>query len=198
MSRGVEVQPRRLYHLSDDMTIHGRWVVGMLKNAGQCLHLIFGQRVEGRALEAEVTPGEPLEFSLTSMCEPIVTEPLANIISTVAGSDVEVLPVRLSDGQQHYYAINVLADADCLDESSSDFAKWTEQDARPDLAGEYRYVRHLRLDSRRVPPELNIFRVRRWPLAIIVSSLLKASMESIDHRGAVFEDVTSYPASRRS
>jgi hypothetical protein len=179
------------FRLVDDVYIPGRWHLGEVKRGSRAaLGLINGIRVdEAECLSVEAThPGRPLEFSLTSFAVPIVTDKLGEAISRVAGSELQLLPISIDRAHAHL-VLNPTRLIDCLDETRSKFTKWTPNDLRSDLAGQYREVTKLYIAPREIPSDAHIFRIMNWPVALIVSDLLKKTMLSSGSFGAKFMDV---------
>jgi hypothetical protein len=116
---------------------------------------------------------------------------LADAIATVVPDDVRLVPVSVVGNLRHdAFAIpHCLRAIDCLDETKSDFIKWTERDERPDRLGEYRAVTKLVIDPGRIPPAVHMFRLAHWPVVMIVSDVVKAAMEKAGCAGAKFEGV---------
>lgn len=129
--------------------------------------------------------GRVLDFSLTSFSVPVVTARLAEAVSKIAGADVQCLPVGIA-GQSGMMVINTVRVIRCLDERRSEFIKWTKDDYRADLAGQYRQVTKLVLDPTSVPVNAHCFRVEGWLVALIVSEEVKEAMESVGCMGAKF------------
>jgi len=182
---------KRYFKLTDDMTTWTRWHVGqILAGDGSEPRLWAGIPCGRDDLVGEVThPGRVLEYSRTSFNAPIATSHLAEAIARVAGPDVQCIPVKIA-GQTGYKVLNALRLIDCIDEERSEFMKWTEQDHRADLAGEYRSVWKMHLDTSRIPQDAHFFRLKGWEVALIVSEQVKAAMEQVGCFGAQFQDVT--------
>jgi uncharacterized protein DUF1629 len=74
---------------------------------------------------------------------------------------------------------------DCLDEEKSEFTRWTEEDERPNRLGQYHIISTIRIDPSRAQNH-HIFRIKDWPLALLVSDTLKNTLEGIPDLGVVF------------
>jgi hypothetical protein len=174
------------------MTIAGRWHIGEIRAMdGVEPVLDAGQWFDSRLpLFGLVTrPGRVLDFSLTSFAVPIVSSTLAEAITAVAATDVQWLPVDIAE-QTGMMVLNALRVIKCLDESRSEFIKWTKQDHRADLAGQYRQVTSLTVDPKAIPSDAHVFRVEGWLVALIVSEDVRAAMERVGCVGAKFIEVT--------
>jgi hypothetical protein len=121
---------------------------------------------------------------------PVAADGLANAILRVVKGDLQVIPLEIDDAGC-FGVLNSTRIVDCLDESESEFIKWTKDDHRPDLAGNYQMVTRLVVDKSRIPADAHAFRIHGWRIALIVSETVKAAMEEIGCFGALFEDVTS-------
>jgi hypothetical protein len=157
----------RYFKLSDDVAIDGRWhIAEVTTNDGWEPDLSDGSRFGGGGLTGAVSHrGNPIDFCLTSFAVPIV-------------------------GHLGFEVLNARRVIECLDEGRSEFAKWTKDDHRPELAGHYRMVVGLKVRSNEIPPDAHFFRVARWKVALIVSEHVKLAMERTGCRGARFVDVT--------
>ena len=181
----------RHFQIRDDMTIRGRWHlsdvllatgVEPLLDAGELVH-------DSGPLRGTVShAGRVLDFSLTSFNVPVATSALAHAIRSVAGSDVQCLPLEVAS-QPGMVVLNALRVVRCLDETRSEFTKWTERDHRADLAGQYRQVTKLVLAPDRVPAEAHFFRVEGWLVALIVSEAVKEAMDRVGCLGAKFTEL---------
>lgn len=86
--------------------------------------------------------------------------------------------------------LNALRMVRCIDESRSEFDKFTEDDpVRPDLAGQYSSVPKLIIDPKLIPPDAHFFRIQDWEVALLVSEAVKDAMERVGCVGATFTDV---------
>jgi ACT domain-containing protein len=85
--------------------------------------------------------------------------------------------------------LNVLRVVHCVDEARSEFLKWTMNDHRSDLAGQYRQISKLVLDAGALPSDAHFFRIESWLVGLVVSSDLKDAMESVGCVGAKFKEL---------
>lgn len=178
----------KFYRLVDDITIPKRWHLGSAT-------LLDGReprfRVGLRFDSAEVVnipvthAGRALEFSLTSFAVPVTTKKLAEVVSVLAGGDVQLVPVCIA-AHTGMVVLNALRVVRCLDESRSEFVKWTRQGHRPDLAGQYRQVTRLVLDASVIPADARVFRIEGSLVELVVSERVKEAMESAGCLGAKF------------
>lgn len=182
----------RYFELLDDVTVPNRWHLGEVTLVdGTEPRLRAGIRFEqADSLTVPVTqPGRVLEFSLTSFAVPVATRQLAEVVAAIAGPDLQCVPVAVA-GQQGIVVLNSVRVIGCLDQTRSEYIKWTKQDHRADLAGQFRQVTRLVIDPSGVPSDAHFFRVKGWLVALIVSQAVKDAMERTGCLGAKFLDVT--------
>jgi hypothetical protein len=181
----------RFFELKDDVLVPNRWHIGEITmNTGAEPRLRAGLPFSGEALSAKIDqPGVELDFSLTSFAVPVVRVYLAEVIATIAGLDVQRIPLKLP-GYNSFEVLNALRVVDCVDEHRSQFTKWTNKDHRADLTGQSRMITKLKLLVDQIPDEARFFRLNGWLVALIVSEPLKMAMERVGCFGARFVEVT--------
>lgn len=181
----------RYYKLADDVAIPGRWHLSTIETSdGQEPLLADAVRCDCPSLRARVSArGTELDFCLTSFAVPVARSSLARAIAGSANGDVQRIPLSIA-GHDGFEVINAVRVINCLDESRSEFTKWTVNDHRPDLAGQYRMVTRLRLRSDAIPVDTHVFRIEGWLVALVVSESVKAAMETAGCFGAKFVEVT--------
>jgi hypothetical protein len=186
------------YRLVDEIAIPMRWHLGWAELADRTEpQLRSGLRFESSEIPSipVTSAGHILDFSITSFAVPVVTKQLADAVSATAGADVQCVPVSIS-GQSGMVVLNSLRVVRCVDESRSEFTKWTEHDHRADLAGQYRSLSKLVLDATSIPANARFFRIEGSLVELIVSEDVKATMESVGCFGAKFIELeTSAPTS---
>jgi hypothetical protein len=128
-----------------------------------------------------------LDFSLTNFAVPVATTRLTEVVSAIAGSDVQRIPVEIV-GQPGMEVLNATRVIRCLDESRFEFTRWPSQDHRPDLAGQYRQVVNLTVEATAIPPGAHFVRIEGWRIALVVSDVVKTAMERVGCVGAKFID----------
>lgn len=178
----------KYFRLIDDMTVPKRWHLGAAElSDGSEPRLRVGLRLD--SVEAPSIPvthtGRVLEFSLTSFAVPVATKKLADALCALAGSDVQCIPVSIAE-QKGMVVLNALRVLRCLDEARSEFVKWTRQDHRPDLAGQYRQITKLVLDAKAIPSDAQVFRIEGSLVELVVSERVKDVMEFVGCKGAKF------------
>lgn len=149
----------------------------------------FTEGVEYRGVRPASVPiastGKEVAFHLGAFDMPVVSRPVAETITRVAGSDIELFPIDVPTAKDDYSILNVICRLDCLDESRSEFTRWKEKDGRPDRLGDYHVISTIRVDAERTGNH-HIFRLRDWPLALFVSDTLRHALEEIPNLGVKF------------
>jgi hypothetical protein len=131
-------------------------------------------------------PGKELAFNLGAFDMPVVSAAVADIICHAAGDDVECFPVTIPGARGSYRILNAVYSLDCLDEQRSEFTRWRPGDHRSDLLGQYRMISTIRIDPRRTGHH-HVFRIKNWPIALLVSNTIKDALITIPDLGIVFE-----------
>lgn len=133
-------------------------------------------------------PGRPLAITFGDFEVPIANFETAEIISRRAEESLQVLPAILPGYDMRLFILNCTRIVSCLDERRSDFERWKADSARPEKAGCIRTLARLRIDPSHLERE-QIFRVKEWPLALVVSSHLHDQLRLRGVTGVVFERV---------
>jgi hypothetical protein len=117
---------------------------------------------------------------------------IGKIVTMFANDDalseaVQFVPV-IHDGRT-FYILNVLPVVDCVDESLSRVTKWTEEDERPDMLGQYSQVVNLHVDPKRLAG-IDICRIKGWEVAMIVSERVAEMFRKANVTGVILKPVT--------
>lgn len=181
----------RYFELKDDVLIPDRWHLGLITSeSGEEPRLRAGVVFHGKRLNGEIDrEGRPLDFCLTSFAVPVGREQLLDVVFDISGQDIQRVGLSLA-GHKGFGVLNALRVITCLDENHSTFVKWTKDNHRADLAGQYRMVTKLRLDETKIPHDSHVFRVHGWTIALVVSEAVKVGMEAVGCVGAKFVNVT--------
>lgn len=131
-------------------------------------------------------PGRELAFNLGAFDMPVVSTAVADIIGHAAAGDVECFPVKVPGAKGSYQILNAVHSLDCLDEQRSEFTRWRAGDHRSDLVDQYRMISTIRIDPQRTGHH-HVFRIKNWPIALLVSDTIKDALVTIPELGVVFE-----------
>jgi hypothetical protein len=106
--------------------------------------------------------------------------------------EVQFFPIQISNlksKNSNYFIMTIVNEVDCLDERLSEYDIYEESnEIRPDLAGNYKTVYKMVIDSTRTRG-LNIFRISKYDTAIIVSENLKKNISELQINGVKFKEV---------
>lgn len=165
-----------------------------MSSAGKCFNFLGDGPVPKERFSVNVSyPGRSLDFCLTSFGIPVATSRLAEVVAEAAGKDLILVPLSV-EGDNNYKILYTRVSVACLDESRSEVARWTTKKDRGSTLKakeeEYDMVVGLHVDPDRIPPMLNVFRVREWNVALVVSDTVRLAMQSAGCTGALFEDIT--------
>ena len=202
---------RRYFKIVDDVELPGRWFLnGLYDTSGRQLdsrdftygrlltvqpHLRVSLWNDDETVDVtsplyvgKRRQGKPLSFTYADSDMLVVTEAIANVLSSVAGHELQRFPVHVEDSCERFEIINVTSLVPCLDTTRSEVEWWTAEDFRPDKVGKARMVTRLTIDPDRVGDH-HIFRPTEWDLVVIVSDVIKAALESQNVSGVRFREV---------
>lgn len=188
--------PSEFYLVRDDH--RGRWSLDhpTLANGEE---LPFGFATTGkpldfaRPLRSEVmkTPkGNPVDFTLSLLGPPIVTDQVGRILEAVAPGVIQRLPVRIPRTKGRYEALNLLDVVDCLDRRKSKITSFPssgddgEEGEEPSVGTIHRLV----IDNPRAKGH-DIFLLAGARDHIVVSRRVKRRLEAERVTGITFEPV---------
>jgi hypothetical protein len=129
--------------------------------------------------------GARAAFNLASFAMPVVSSLLADEVERLATSDIQRFPITVDSTITGFEILNVARTIKCVDEKRSYIMRWTEADERPDKVGQYRMVGNLTIDPS-MPAGANIFRVKGWEVALLVSDDMKGALERVGTKGIAF------------
>lgn len=186
---------QRFYRLLDDMLVPQRWVLGEPQGGSDWIdpsQFIAGvpASIESPLTFEVLKPGRPLELSLAHLGVPVVTQRAADLLVSVSDPQVQLIPVSVEGHPGPFFIANATRLADCVDEQTSKgVRKWRMEDGQPKKVGDYQGFEALRIDPDRTG-DLDLFRVARYTIALIVSERLKRAMEEAKLLGPKFDLVT--------
>jgi hypothetical protein len=175
--------PGRWVLYQKDMDEHGQWVDPWQFKRGTLLSL------KGRPVLGIAHAGRPLDFSLTELATPVVTERVVSLFEQLElGKEVQFIPAQVEGQTEPYFILNVLQVIRCIDDARcEEVAYWTPEDGIPELVGKYEKVRGLKVDPTRMG-DVSICRPLGWTGAIIVTERIKLDMESAGITGTRFRE----------
>lgn len=134
---------------------------------------------------------EEVDFSTTFYGFCIISEKFKLVLEENKISDFLVVPLSFEkELSQKFYLLIDFLKYDCVDESSSNFQKFIENDpVRPDLAGQYRAFFKLIIDASKTENS-DLFRLLKEPTTIVVSQRIKDLYDNNNLTGASFSKIT--------
>lgn len=155
----------KYFRVDNDMNFPDRWILGQVnfEKEGEFWNYTEGKPVEvpSKELSIEVLDeGVSLDFTFAVFDLIVVNEKTAKIFSE---EDVQLIPVRVEgvNSSEKYFLMVIKKAIACVDESNSEFEK------EPD--GSYSFFKKMRINEKIIASDINIFRVKEYPLAVIVS-----------------------------
>ncbi|RKH56773.1 hypothetical protein [Corallococcus llansteffanensis] len=188
--------PKRYFDLSADMTLPGRWSLGIPtdqqgREVDDPWAFKKGQPIPnpGRLRVPIDVPGTAFDFTLAGLATPIVHVRVASLLTELATDDVQIFPVDIA-GQPDQFCILVATKLiRCINDAAcKEVELWRPEDGRPEKAGQYRDVYGMRIDAAKVG-EANVFRTWGWSVALIVSEEIKSALARIGATGMRFNEV---------
>ncbi len=181
---------------ADDKRFGDRWFLDEpLSENGQAIDsrlFRYGKTYDGIAPHSVPVQqnGKRIAYNLAAFDMPVVSNEISAILRDVAGNDCEFFPVIIGASNVEMSIVNVVRRIECVDESRcEEVMKWRPEDNRPDRLGFYRSIGGLRIDSAKAAGH-HIFRIFGWEVALIVSEMIRAKLETIENLGIVFDEVT--------
>jgi hypothetical protein len=136
-------------------------------------------------------PGRPLDIEFAGVGNtPVVNERVASVFREMAPGEVQLFPVEVEGQTGPYYILNVTREIRCIDDAACEEVQYfTQDDVRSDLAGQYRSVMGLRIDTSKVGAA-RVFRLWGYYIPIIVDESIKEALERTGISGGRFVEVT--------
>ena len=178
------------YRLKDDIKYPNRWCLGDISEVDNW-DLLSKLPDLKRNLEIELyEEGEEMDFTLSEVYSiPIVSDKVKRELDCFPEVAFLPLTVKRAVSQKPYFAMIVKKALECVDERRSEFQKFEVNDpVRPDKAGDYRGFMSLKVSPDCIA-SIDIFRIRRFETAIIISENVKAKLEGVGTTGLDMEAV---------
>lgn len=174
----------KYFKLNDDISFPNRWYLGDVSKVDNW-ELATSIPEDTVSLKIEVVrDGEEMDFTLTEAYGvPIVSLKVKDALDGMLG--ITFIPVQVQGKQcsTEYFVLVTSEIVECVDEANSKFQMFEENDpVRPDKAGEYRAFMKLRLDVRKIIG-IDIFRLMKFEVAIVISERVKERLESVGTTG---------------
>jgi hypothetical protein len=128
-----------------------------------------------------ISKGALADIRFGTLGIPLFSTRAVDVISVIAGKDIQILPAKMGSDEVSRKALNILADVDCLD-----VAKSKVGGLRPD--GTPKSILRPALRVAGITGR-HLFRVKTYRQLIIASCELKKAIERSKLTGATFEEV---------
>jgi hypothetical protein len=187
------------YRLVQDTGVKNRWLLGDILNVNNWELLKPSNLFMEPCRYQIIMDSDGVETDYTASLVygvPIISEKFRSLITDLPdmsrpykGVVTEpVIVLEKETGNQYFVMITETA-YDCVDEVLSEFTKYQIDDPiRPDKAGCYSGFYKMCLDPKKIGPA-NIFRIKGFQQAIIVSEEIKRRYEVAGLTGAIFKKV---------
>jgi|SRR6266516_817437 len=187
-----------IYGVEDDFREPIRWYLrAPTDSAKQDLTWAFNTARHARQASPLFTEiqqeGRRVDFTFAAFDIPILNRAAMSVFQTYAGESVEFVPTRVEGEPDDYFVMNILAEADCLDEEASLIQWWTPEDGRPDRIGTYRTLAREIYDSS-VTQLPAIFRLSKFHVRVIVTDELRKIINDAGLTGLICREIVSNQA----
>jgi len=181
----------KYFRLLDNINYPQRWYLGDILPDENNWKFTYGSKVDELLLSKHMTVdvyenGNPMDYTTTEgYVVPVISKSLKRALEFA--NDIQFLPVIIEEIQ--YYIMVVVSLIDCVNESESEFDLYTKDDlVRPDKAGEYKSFYKIKIDEKKTNGK-DIFRLKGYDIAIIISEKIKNIIESINPLTSKFIEV---------
>lgn len=182
------------WRVHDDINYPSRWYLDEIRGEdienGYNWQFLTGYGLGGGFYKLSLTrDGAEMDFTLTdAFVVPIVSERFKSAVDFVDGVRfIRLTLEREMKTAYDYYAMVTDEMVDCFDEQVSVYQTYKPDDpVRPDRTGEYHSVLKLVVDAKKAAG-YDIFRIKRYPAALIVSDRVKNILDKLDLSGIRYE-----------
>lgn len=191
---GLQSDELSFWRVSDDMHYPSRWYLDEIEGVGiekgYNWQFLTGDGLEERLYKLSLTrDGAEMDFTMTdAFAVPIVSDRVKCAIDFIEGVRFFSLILdREAQPRYDYYAMVTYEMVDCFDKQASVYQTYRLDDpVRPDRAGEYHSALRLVVDPKKAAGH-DIFRIKRYPTALIVSNRVKTILDKLDLSGIRYE-----------
>lgn len=180
------------YLINDDINFSKRWYLGeiALSDNWQIQKYIDTERVYEIELYQD---GSVMDYTCNEAYGvSIVSGKLKNLMSDFTGVTFAKANIIGKELDDKFYIMAIPNELECINEELSEFSKFEENNPiRPDKAGEYSSFLKMVVDPEKCS-NCDIFRVKGYSIAIVVSSNVKRRIEDAGILGVDFKKVSSF------
>jgi len=175
------------YELTDDINFPNRWYLGDIAVADNWKLVQYLD--PEREYKIEVSrDGSEMDYTCNEAYGvSVVSKKFKDALAGIADITFAKANIIGKGSGSEFYIMAVPKELECIDEKESEFQKFEVNDpVRPDKAGEYRGFFKMVVNPDKCAG-LNIFRVKGFNVAIVVSAEVKQKLESAGVSGALFK-----------
>ena len=183
----------KYYRLTQSFNESARWFLGSPTLEGEAIDP--RSFTEARATDMNkqlIIPlrkeGPRLEITLADYDMPVFSKRAVEAIYDIVENSIDLVPAKVGNSDDLMFVVNVTKLIDCVDEEKSEFSRWREGDGLPHKIGQYKSIFVLIIDKSVVRGN-DIFRVKGWEVALIVSEKIVSRLTSIGVKGVNFIEV---------
>ncbi len=177
------------YELTDDINFPNRWYLGDVAFAD---NWELSQHLNPeREYEIEVyRDGSEMDYTCNeAFGVSVVSKKFKEALSGIAYITFAKANIIGKGPSSEFFIMAVPRELECVNEEESEFQKFEVNDpVRPDKAGEYRGFFKMAVNPAKCAG-FNIFRVKGFSIAVVVSAEVKQKLESAGVSGAQFKRV---------
>jgi hypothetical protein len=185
----------KYFRILDDLYQTNRWFLGEVNfdHPFEFWHYVAAGEIKKKIKEDLIISmrekGSPLDFTMADFELLIVNKKTADLFRK---EDVQLISVKIQqfESKEQYFILVIKKEFECVDESNSEFLKFAINDPiRPDRAGHYRRITKLIIDESKIEKDVEIFRLKKFDVAVIINENLKRKLESNNTKGIKFREV---------
>lgn len=177
------------YELTDDINFPSRWYLGDIAFAD---NWELAQQIDTeREYEIKVSrDGSEMDYTCNEAYGvPVVSKKFKEALAGIADIKFAKANIIGKNTGGEFYIMAIPNKLECIDEEESEFQKFEVNDlVRPDKAGEYRGFFKMVVDPDKCAG-FNLFRVKGFSAAVVVSAEIKQKLESAGVSGTKFKCV---------
>lgn len=178
----------KYFRLLEDMSLMDRWYLGKIQAINNWT--LYSDQLPELLSISLVKDGSEIDFTYTeTYVVPIVSSKLRMLLAEV--KNIRFVPVQPLGKECNFEYFVMIVDEiiDCIDEEKSHFEKFQNDDPiRPDMAGQYSAFFDMKIDEKKTN-RLDIFRIKNFDMAIIVSENVVNVLNSKELIGLKFKPV---------
>jgi hypothetical protein len=140
-------------------------------------------------ISKEWRKGEPSDYAVAGTNVPVISKRFGDVVESVSPKDIQRIPVVVEGyNEGEFEILNVITTLDCIDYHKSDLL--IDVDDGGNRYIKIRGVNKLRVDSRKIPDNVDIFRISNRLSQVIVSDKIKEALKKANLiKGITFKRV---------